>query len=143
LAEKYFLESLKIQESDYAYQHLGICYAKQENYQKAYDAFKKMVYSSNDLQTKANFACCCNNLKKYDESIVVLEKCLQINRQQTISWGLLEIAYNEKGVQLAMKKKFSLALSLFRSALEINPDFKSAFSNIIEINRVLNLQKTK
>ena len=136
-AEKFFLKSLAIKETDYAYQHLGICYAKLNKYDKAYKAFKNIVYMTNDLQTMGNFACCCNELKKFDESIVILEKAIRINRQIVSSWGLLELAYNEKGIELAKNGKLNKALSLFNSALKISPNFRSAQLNIMEINKLL------
>lgn len=142
-AEEYFQKSINIEETEYAFQHLGICYAKQENYQEAYKVFKKIVFQTSDIRTKANFAFCCNFLEKYDESIIILEKCLKIDRKQTISWGLLEIAYNEKGIELAKKEKFALAINMFRSALKINPKFKNARLNVDELNRIIIYNKQK
>ena len=136
-AEKYFLKSLEVLETEYAYQHLGICYAKREDYEKAYSVLKKIAYTTQDLQTKANFAHCCNTLRKFDESISILEMCLFMNRTRTTSWGLLEFAYNEKGIELVKKGKLKVALRLFQLALQINPDFKNARNNINEVKKAL------
>jgi tetratricopeptide (TPR) repeat protein len=136
-AEKYFLKSLEIESSEYAHKHLGICYAKQEKYEDAYFAFKKIVYSTKDLKTMADFSFCCNVLKKYDEGIVVLEKCLKINREETISWNLLEVLYNEKGIELVNKNKFLVAIRMFKSALSINPNFDIAKTNLSVLNKLM------
>jgi len=135
-AEKFFLKSIEIEPSEYAYKHLGICYAKQEKYEDAYFSFKKVVYNTDDLKTMADFSFCCNILKKYDEGIIVLEKSLKINREETISWGLLEILYNEKGIELVNKNKFLVAARMFKSALSINPNFDIAKANLSALNKL-------
>ncbi|MDD5650285.1 MAG: glycosyltransferase [Candidatus Nanoarchaeia archaeon] len=136
-AEKYFLESINIEHNDYAFRHLGICYAKQEKYEDAYFSFKKIVYTTEDLKTMADFSFCCSMLKKYDEGIIVLEKCLKINRKETISWGLLETLYNEKGVELAHKNKFLKAICMFKLALSINSHFDAAKTNLTMVNNLI------
>jgi glycosyltransferase involved in cell wall biosynthesis len=136
-AEKYFLESLKIKETEYAAKHLGICYAKQNRLEDAYYTFRKIVYQTDDLKTMADFSHCCNVLKKTDEAIGVLEKCLKINYEETVSWGLLEIAYNEKGLELASNNKFQKSVDFFKRALVINPNFDIAKTNLSVINKLL------
>jgi tetratricopeptide (TPR) repeat protein len=91
----------------------------------------------------ADFSYCCNILKKFDEAITVLEKCLKINRELTISWGLLDHAYNEKGIELAKKGKFQQAYNMINDALKINPNFKNALLNLQEIKKVLHYQRQK
>jgi len=136
-AEKYFLQSIDLCETEYALKHLGICYAKQDKYVDAYSIFRKIVYKTEDLKTMTDFAFCCNTLKKFDESIVILEKCLKLNRKDTVSTGLLEIAYNEKGIELANKNNFLKSIVMFKSALAINPNFDIAKSNLSAINKVI------
>ncbi|MDD5649602.1 MAG: glycosyltransferase [Candidatus Nanoarchaeia archaeon] len=136
-AEKYFLESIKIKETEYAVKHLGICYAKQNRIEDAYFAFRKIVYKTDDLKTMADFSHCCNVLKKNDEAISILEKCLRINTEETKSWGLLEVAYNDKGIDLANKNSFQKAIFMFKSALSVNPNFDIAKSNLSIVNKLL------
>jgi len=136
-AEKCFKRSLEIKPNDYAYKHIGICYAKLNNYQAAYEALKNVVYSCDDLKTLADYAFCCNELKFFDESICILEKCLKINNQETISWGMLEIAYNEKGIELVKKNRLKQSFLMFKSSLRINPDFSLAKNNLEQIERIL------
>ena len=136
-AEKYFLQSLSISESEYAFKHIAICYAKQNRYQEAYDSFKKIVYNTNELKIMADFACCCNTLQKYDESILILEKCMRLNKRETISWGLLEVAYNAKGAELAKRNRLPQALNMFRNALQINSNFDAARSNLNQVEKML------
>lgn len=138
-AEKYFLESFNIQETEYVCKHLGICYAKLEKYLKAYDCFKRIAFSTDNLRTKAEFAFCCNNLQKWDESIGILEKCLELDSETTKSWGLLEIAYNEKGIELVKRGKLKIAEMLFQSALNLNPKFENARKNLEAITKALKL----
>jgi glycosyltransferase involved in cell wall biosynthesis/Tfp pilus assembly protein PilF len=137
-AEKCFLDSISLKETEYTLKHLGICYAKQEKFEEAYQTFKKIVYFSEDLKTMADFAFCCNSLKKFDESITILEKCLKLNKKETISWGLLEIAYNEKGIELARKNRLPQAMNMFKSALTVNSSFDVARNNLAELNKILN-----
>lgn len=137
-AEKYFLESIGINESEYAIKHFAICYAKQEKHEDAYRMFKKIVYSTDDLKTMADFSFCCNVLKKFDESITILEKCLNINKRETVSWGLLEVAYNEKGIELAKRNRLPQAINMFRSSISINPNFTVARANLVEVTKLLN-----
>ena len=136
-AEKYFLKSISISPSEYAYKHLGICYAKLNNYEKAYDSLKNIAYNCNDFKMLADFAFCRNELKKFDESILILKKCLKINRNETISSGMLEIAYNEKGVVLAKKNKLQQSVIMFKSAIAINSNFDLAKSNLSKIKKFL------
>ena len=136
-AEKCFLESLCIEQNEYAIKHIAICYAKQGKYEQTYDMYKKIVYNTDDLKTMADFACCCNMLKKYDESITVLEKCLKLNKKETISWGLLEIAYNEKGIELVKRNRLPQALNMFSASLSINSRFSDAMSNWNSVNKIL------
>ena len=140
-AEKYFLKSLEIQQTEYACKHLSICYAKQENYQRAYEVLKEIINCINDLKTLLDFSFCCNKLRKFDESILVLERCLKINQKQTVSSGLLEIAYNEKGVELAKNNRLQQALVMFKSSLSINNSFIIAKNNVNEISRAINSRK--
>lgn len=140
-AEKFFKEVLIIKEDEYTLKHLGICYAKQGKVQEAYKCFKKIVYTTEDLKTMADFAYCCNFLKRFDESIGVLEKSLKINKLETVRWGLLEIAYNEKGLELAKKNRFVQAIHMFKSALYINPSFDVARNNLNQIKKILDKNK--
>jgi GT2 family glycosyltransferase/glycosyltransferase involved in cell wall biosynthesis/Tfp pilus assembly protein PilF len=136
-AEKYFLESIKISESEYTFKHLAICYAKQEKHEDAYRMFKKVVYSTNDLKTMADFAFCCNTLKKYDEAITILEKSMNINKRETLTWGLLEVAYNEKGIELTKRNRLPQAVSMFKSSISVNPRFDVARANLVQVNKLL------
>jgi glycosyltransferase involved in cell wall biosynthesis len=141
-AEKFFKQSLKLRESEYAYRHLGITYAKLNDYQKAYECFKKIVTVTKDLKAIGDYAFCCNYLKKFDESIMILEKILRFQKNLVVSWGLLEKAYNEKGIELAQNKKYPQAAEMFRSSLAVKPDFEPARRNLAEVLRVMQLKKS-
>jgi GT2 family glycosyltransferase/glycosyltransferase involved in cell wall biosynthesis/Tfp pilus assembly protein PilF len=136
-AEKYFLKSISICQSEYAFKHLAICYSKLDRYNDAYLTFKKIVYKTDDLKTMADFAYCCNTLKKYDEAISILEKCLKINREITVSWGLLESAYNEKGIEFASANNLNQALVMFKKALDLDCRFEAAQTNLNVVNKLL------
>ena len=136
-AEKNFLKSIELKQTEYAVKHLGICYAKQDRILDAYEAFRKIVYKTEDFKTLTDFAFCCNSLKKFDESICILEKCLKINKNETINTGLLEIAYNEKGILLASKNYFKKSINMFRRALSINPDYNAAKTNLTLLNKLI------
>lgn len=141
VAEKHFLKSLSIVENEYAYKHLGVCYAGMGDFQKAYDTLVRIAYQSNDLKTVGDFACSCNMVGKFDETIQILEKHFKNNIEIITSWGLLEIAYNEKGVQLAKSGKYEKAKKLFTDALRLNDRFKKAKENLFKVNRVLAMKK--
>ncbi len=136
-AEELFKKSLKIKENEYAFKHLGICYAGKKDFQSAYDVFKDIAYITTDLKTMGDFAYCCNTIGKFDESIIILEKAFKLNKKEVQSWGLLEIAYNKKGIELADKHQYKKALLLFKSALRLNPDAKDVQTNIKQINSIL------
>lgn len=131
-----FKQSLKMKESEYGWRHLGIAYAKQQDYQNAYDCFKKIVHYTKDFKCLGDFAYCCNVLRKFDESIMVLERAIRTNKKIVLSWGLLELAYNEKGIELAKAFKFKPALDLFNRSLAVNPGFVPAKKNIQEVLKV-------
>lgn len=139
-AEQKFKESIAIKETEYAVKHLGICYAKQHKYEDAYSEFKKIAYKTTDFKTMTDFGYCCSTLKKYDEAIVIFEKCLKMNKDEMISTGLLEIVYNEKGIELASRNNFLKAVRMFKSALSINPNFDAAKTNLSVINKLLETQ---
>lgn len=135
-SEEFFKKSLEIEQTEYTLKHLGIAYAKRNMFQEAYNAFSKVAYGTRDMKAKGDFAYCCNMLRKFDEAIQILEGCLKIDQKKTIEWGLLEIAYNEKGIELAKKGRFRQAMALFHCALKVNPSFKNAQLNIAELNRI-------
>ena len=136
-AEKLFKKSLEISENEYSYKHLGICYAGKKDFKKAYEMFKCIVYTANDLKIMGDFACCCNYIGKYDEAITILEKALKINEKLVLSWGLLEIAYNKKGLELMRKNEYKKAIRLFKSALKLDPHFREAELNIRRMNSLM------
>ena len=123
--------------------HLSICYAKQGKYKQVYEALRKIVYSTEDIKVMSDFAFCCNTLGKFDESICVLEKCLKINMKETLSWGLLEIAYNEKGVELVKNNRLPQAENMFRNSLSINNMFLIARTNLKALDKILYPRKIR
>jgi glycosyltransferase involved in cell wall biosynthesis len=138
-AEKYFKKSLQIKETEYAYRHLGITYAKLNDYQKSYDCFRKIIHVTKDLKAFGDYAYCCNVLRKFDETILIVEPLMKKYRSIVQPWGLLDIAYNEKAIEFARTRKFQQALLFLRQAIALNPNFEAAQRNLKEVVRVMNL----
>lgn len=128
-AEKLFLQSIDIEESEYALIHLGVCYAKQERFEDAYYTLKKVVQKTYDVKALTDFAFCCGFLKKYDEAIAILEKSLKMDKEYTLSTGLLEKIYNEKGIELSTTS-VEKSIKMFKKSLVINPRFEPARKNL-------------
>jgi GT2 family glycosyltransferase/Tfp pilus assembly protein PilF len=136
-AIKFFNKSIEIKPTEYAYSHLGIAYAKLNMYQEAYDSLKNVAFKTVELKVLGDFAFCCSELRKYDDAITILEKCMKLNKQEALSWKMLEIAYNEKGIALAKQNKLRQAYVMFKNAIIIDPDFVQAKANLSAVEKII------
>lgn len=109
---------------------------------KYYD--EAILKNPNEIYYIYNKAVALHMLNKYDETIDLLDKCLEIDPYFQLAIKMKAKALGWKGVILYRQDKYKEALKYFDNAMEINPDTKNLMEyrtkcsekiNSLELNR--------
>ena len=112
-AIKYYTESLRVKNDSEAYQNLGVCYMKKEDYKKAYSNFtKSMLLNPNKYTIYNNLGAVLEKIGNYDSAIQMLGIGVKLNPQNAIGFYNLGIALDKKGDLVSAIKVYEKAVEL-------------------------------
>jgi len=112
-AIKYYTESLRVKNDSEAYQNLGVCYMKKEDYKKAYSNFTKaMMLNPNKYTIYNNLGAVLEKVGNYDSAIQMLGIGVKLNPSNVIGFYNLGIALDKKGDLVSAIKIYEKAVEL-------------------------------
>ncbi|MEK6946557.1 MAG: tetratricopeptide repeat protein [Nanoarchaeota archaeon] len=112
-AIKYYTESLRVKNDSEAYQNLGVCYMKKEDYKKAYSNFTKaMMLNPNKYTIYNNLGAVLEKIGNYDSAIQMLGIGVKLNPNNVIGFYNLGIALDKKGDLVSAIKIYEKAVEL-------------------------------
>jgi len=112
-AIKYYTESLRVRNDSEAYQNLGVCYMKKEDYKKAYSNLTKaMLLNPNKYTIYNNLGAVLEKIGNYDSAIQILGIGVKLNPNNVIGFYNLGIALDKKG-------DLASAIKIYEKAVEL------------------------
>ncbi|MDR1167874.1 MAG: tetratricopeptide repeat protein [Heliobacteriaceae bacterium] len=128
-------EAIKLKE-DYidAYKNLCVIHVKSGEPQKAVELGKKALEYGSDHTLFYIIGTACMSLKKFDESILYLEKALELNADHAQ-------LYNNLGTCFISTGNMEKAYESFSKASELEPENSLAYFNIASILQIQNKHK--
>lgn len=161
------LEYLKTAQKDQrAWSNLGFAYLKLHKYDKAVDAYRKVIDIGPDKDLAwGNLGISYANLGKYDEALAAFKKATDIEPDNDQAWFDLGLTYfklnrYEEGIEAYKKaveikpdkheawynlgsayselKKYDEAIDAYKKTIEIKPDFHQVWSQLGFMYAILN-----
>lgn len=111
-----------------AFNDLGNVFSEASEFEKALAAYRRVLsIQPNDAQASTNLGMCLRQLERFDEARDVLEQTVDRQPSAPACYAL--------GLVYRRMKLNSLAVSAFRQATELQPDFSDAHRQLVAILR--------